>query len=155
VTSSFWESSNGHQSLTLLMMLGCTFRQESSKASLWEALPRSWLRQLQIPTDKHWTEVRDSCGRVRGRTEDPQGNGKDTGRPKVSTNLESLELLETESPTKDHTWASPRLPTHMKQRTANSASVGEDLTNSAETSSTKLGGWWGRDCSLRGKGERG
>jgi hypothetical protein len=27
---------------------------------------------MQIPTDKHWTEVRDHCGRVRRRIEDPQ-----------------------------------------------------------------------------------
>ena len=56
-------------------------------------------KQMQIPTDKHWTEVRDPYRRVRGRTEGPQGDGNPTGRPTVSTNLDPWKLPETEPPT--------------------------------------------------------
>jgi hypothetical protein len=42
---------------------------------------------MQTPTDKHWKEVRDPYGRVRGRIEDPEGNRNPTGRPTMSTNL--------------------------------------------------------------------
>jgi hypothetical protein len=34
---------------------------------------------MQIPIAKHWTEVRDSYGRVRGRIEGPEGDGNPTG----------------------------------------------------------------------------
>jgi hypothetical protein len=62
-------------------------------------------KQMQIPTDKHWTEVRDPYRRVRGRTEGPQGDGNPTGRPILSTNC---QLTKTEPPTKEHTQADLR-----------------------------------------------
>jgi hypothetical protein len=43
---------------------------------------------MEILTAKHWTEVRDPYGRVRGRIEGNEGDGNPTGRPTVSTNLE-------------------------------------------------------------------
>lgn len=65
---------------------------------------------MQILTANHWTEVRDPYGRVRGRIEGAEGDGNPIGRPTVSTNLDPWELPETEPPTKEHTWAGPRLP---------------------------------------------
>ena len=47
---------------------------------------------MQIPTAKHWTEVRVSYGRVRRRIE---GNGNPIGRKTASTNLDFSALLET------------------------------------------------------------
>jgi hypothetical protein len=57
----------------------------------------------------------DPSGRVMGRIEGPEGNGNPTGRPKVSTNLEPWELIETEPFTKEKTQAGPSSPplTHM------------------------------------------
>jgi hypothetical protein len=66
---------------------GCPLRGSTS----------SWLRQIQIFTANHWTEVRDSHGRVRGRTEGAEGDCNPIGRPIVSTNLDSSELTGTES----------------------------------------------------------
>jgi hypothetical protein len=43
---------------------------------------------MQIRMAKYWTEVRDACGRVKGRAEGAEGDGNPIGRPKVSTNLE-------------------------------------------------------------------
>jgi hypothetical protein len=37
-------------------------------------------------------KVRDTCRRVKGSIEGPQGNGNTTGRPTVSTNLDTWEL---------------------------------------------------------------
>jgi hypothetical protein len=39
-------------------------------------------------------KVRDSYGKVRGKTEDPEGDKNSTGRPTESTNLDSWELLK-------------------------------------------------------------
>jgi hypothetical protein len=74
----------GTNHLTLLMILCCACRQEPNLTALWETLPRRWLRQMDIPTDKHWTEVGDLHGRVR------EGDDNLTGRPTVSTNLDLL-----------------------------------------------------------------
>jgi hypothetical protein len=68
---------------------------------------------MQIPTDKQWAEVGDPCERVRERIEGPQGDVNPMGRSTVSINLDPRELLETEPPTKEHTWAGPRSPIRM------------------------------------------
>jgi hypothetical protein len=65
---------------------------------------------MQISTAKHWTEVGDPCGRVRGRIEGTEGDGNPIGRPTVSTNLDPWELPETKPPTKEHTQADLRQP---------------------------------------------
>jgi hypothetical protein len=68
---------------------------------------------MQILTVNHWIEVGDPYGRVRGRIEGAEADGNPIGRPTVSTNLEHWELSETKPPTKVHTWAGPKPPTHM------------------------------------------
>ena len=60
---------------------------------------------MQILTADHQTEVREPYGRVRGRIEGTEQDGNPTGKPTVSTNLDSWELQETEPPTNEHTWA--------------------------------------------------
>jgi hypothetical protein len=45
----------------------------------------SWLRQMQIPTAKYWTEVREPYKRFgRGEIEVTEGDGNPTGSPIVS-----------------------------------------------------------------------
>jgi len=78
-------------------------------------------------TAKHWTEVGDPHGRVRGRIEGTEGDGNPIGRPTVSTNPDSWELPETNSPT-IHGQTGPRLLVHMWQRTALSALSGRGCT---------------------------
>ena len=75
------------QDLTLLLMLWCAYRQELSMAALptW-GLTSSWLRQRQILTPNHWTEIRDSCGRIRERLKEAEEEGEPIGRPTLSTN---------------------------------------------------------------------
>jgi hypothetical protein len=117
-----------NQSFTQLMILCSACRQKTSILVLWEALPSSWLGHMQIPIRKYWTEVRNSCGRGRGRIEDPQGDSDLIGRPMVSTNLESWEYSETELPkniqgqvhSHGHMWI--RELSHL-------TSVGEDVPN--------------------------
>ena len=41
---------------------------------------------MQILTGKHWLELRDPDGRVRGRTKGAEGDGNPIGRTIVSTN---------------------------------------------------------------------
>ena len=77
---------------------------------------------MQILTASHWTEDWDPYGRIRERIEGPQGNGNPTGKPTVTTNLDSWEFPETEPPTKEHTQAGPRLP-HPRTQVAEGCHV--------------------------------
>jgi hypothetical protein len=120
------------------MTLCYACRQKPSTVGLWGALPNSWQRQMQIPTDKHWTEVRDSFERVRGKIEGSQGDGNPTGRPTVSPYLDLWELPGTEPPTKWHTQAGLRPPAYMWQTTT-TAAVEEDASNSVETWCPRVG----------------
>jgi hypothetical protein len=63
-------------------------------------------------------EVKDPCGRVRGRIEGTLGDDNPIRRSTVSTNLDPWELPETELPTKKHIQTGPRQPAHMHQRAA-------------------------------------
>lgn len=51
---------------------------------------------MQITLGKHWTEVGDTYGRVRGRIEGTEEHGNHAGREIVSNNLEPWELPEGE-----------------------------------------------------------
>jgi hypothetical protein len=55
---------------------------------------------MKRPTAKHWMELGESYGRVRGRIERTEGNRNSTRRPTVSSNLDPWGLSETEPPTK-------------------------------------------------------
>ena len=63
-------------------------------------------------------QVRDTYGRVGGRIEAHKVNGNPIGRPTESTNLDPWELSESESPTKEHTWArmTPTRSTYVADR---------------------------------------
>jgi hypothetical protein len=45
---------------------------------------------MQIPTGKHWMNVRDPYGRVRKRIEGTERNGSSIGKLTMSTNLDPL-----------------------------------------------------------------
>ena len=76
-----------HQSLTLVM-IPASFQTGPAVTALWEALPSNRLKQMQIPTATHETEIRDSYGRAMGRIEGHERDGNPTGRPTESTNLD-------------------------------------------------------------------
>jgi hypothetical protein len=74
---------------------------------------RLYQQLTETDADAHsqtWNGGQGPYGRVRGRIRDTEGDGNNIGRPTVSTNLDSWELPETKSPTKEHTGAalSPR-----------------------------------------------
>jgi hypothetical protein len=54
---------------------------------------------MQILRAKHWTEARDLYGRLRGRIEGAEGDGRPLGK---ITHLDLWELSETKPPTKEH-----------------------------------------------------
>lgn len=64
-----------HQSLTLSIIPCYACWQESSITVLWEAQSNSWLKQIEIPTAKHWTEVGDSYERVVKSIKGPERDG--------------------------------------------------------------------------------
>jgi hypothetical protein len=68
---------------------------------------------MQIPTAKHWTDVGDPHGRVKGRIEGTEGDGNPIGRPTMSPNLIAWEFPESEPPIKEHTWAGTRSWAYM------------------------------------------
>ena len=63
------------------------------------------LTETDADTAKHWPEVGDPYGRVRGRIEGAEGDFNPIGRPTVSTKLDPSQLPETKPKTKEHTWA--------------------------------------------------
>ena len=80
---------------------------------------------MQVLRDKHWTEVRDSYGRVRGRIEAAEGDGKPIGRSTVPTNLDPCELPETEPLSKEFTQVGLWPQVHVEQRAALSGLSGK------------------------------
>jgi hypothetical protein len=48
---------------------------------------------MQILPAKHWTEVRNPYGQIRGRIEGDEGGSNPIGRITVSTNSDPSELL--------------------------------------------------------------
>ena len=142
-----------NQSLTLLIILCCACRQEPSIAALWESLPSSWLRQMQIPTDKHWTEFGNPCGRVRGRIEGPQGDGNPTERSTVSINLDPWEFPETEPSTKEDQHRLVQGPQHIWSRGLPCLVSEGDLPDAAETWCTRVGEAALLEVQVKGWGE--
>jgi hypothetical protein len=59
--------------------------------------------------------------------------GDHIGRPAFSTNLTPWDLLDTESPTRQHAPADMRPPTHIQQRMPGLDSIREDEPNPQET----------------------
>ena len=59
---------------------------------------------MAVLTTNHWIEVRDLYERVKGRTEGAEGDCNPIGGITMSTTLGSLELPETETKNKEHTW---------------------------------------------------
>jgi hypothetical protein len=58
-------------------------------------------------------EVRNPCGKARGRIEGTGRGGNPIKRPTVSTNSDPWELPKTKPPTKEYTQASLRSSSHM------------------------------------------
>ena len=75
-----------------------------------KASTSSQLRQMQILTVDHWTEVGDPYGRVRGRFEGTERDGHLIGRTKLLSNWDPWELPDTKPPTKEHILAGPWPP---------------------------------------------
>ena len=56
------------------------------------------MRQMQIITANHWTEVRDPYGRGKVRIERPEADVNPIGRTTVSTKSDPWELPEIKPP---------------------------------------------------------
>ena len=52
--------------------------------------------------------------------EEAEEEGEPIGRPTISTNMDPWDLSDTEPPTRQHTPADMRPPTHIQQRTTKS-----------------------------------
>ena len=73
---------------------------------------------MQIFAPNQWTETADPCGWISEELEEPEEGGDPVGGPSVSINLDPRHLSDTLTPTRQHTTAGMRLPTHIQQRTA-------------------------------------
>jgi hypothetical protein len=73
----------------------------------------SWMRQKQMLTPRHWTEVGDPYGWIRGRIEEAERGSDPIGRPAVPTNPDPREFPETEPPTRS-IHRLPRGPWHTE-----------------------------------------
>ena len=71
------------------------------------------LTETDADTAKHWPEVGDPYGRVRGRIEGAEGDFNPIGRPRVSTNLVPWELPVTKLSIKEHIWVGVRPLAYM------------------------------------------
>jgi hypothetical protein len=151
VTSPTWDPSQvgQHQGLTLLLMLWCVYRWESSMVVPWKVQQAvDWDRN--ILTHNLWTEVWDPYGRIRGRIEEAEGKGDPIERPAVSTNLDSWEIPEINRAINQAAiHGLVQGPRHIySTRLPGLASAGENAPNPGETWGPKEGG-----CPLGGKGE--
>ena len=79
----------------------------------------SWKIQMQIFAPNQWTEVADHCGWIRDKLE-AEEEGNPVERSAVSINLDSWDLSDTGTPTRQHIPADMKPPTHIQQRTAGS-----------------------------------
>jgi hypothetical protein len=87
------------------------------------------MRQKHILTPNHLTEVGGTCGWIRGRIEEAEGDINPKGRPAVSTNSDPRELPETEQPTRS-IQGSVKGHWHKYSRSLpGQALVGEDVFN--------------------------
>jgi hypothetical protein len=77
----------------------------------------SWKNQKQVFAPNQWTEAADSCGWIRGKMEEGKEEGDTVGGPAVSINLDPCDLSDIGPPTRKHTPADMRPPTHIQQRT--------------------------------------
>ena len=104
--------------------------------------PRStWKSQIQIFTSNQWTEAADSYGWIREKLKDAEEQSDPVAGPAVSSNLGIWDLADTGPPTRQHTPADKRTPTHIQQRTAGLGMVREDAFNAQEIWS--FGDWRG------------
>jgi hypothetical protein len=83
-------------------------------------------------TPSQWTEAAYSRGLIRERLEEAKEEGNPVGGMAVSTNLESWDLSDTGPPTRQHTPADMRPPTHIHQRISGSG-LRKDALNPQET----------------------
>jgi hypothetical protein len=72
-------------------------------------------KNMQRPTDKYWTELRDSIWTVQGRIKGLKGDRNSTVRPTESTNLDPYGFSETEPLTKEHAQTGPRITTCIEE----------------------------------------
>jgi hypothetical protein len=75
---------------------------------------------MQIFAPNQRTEAADPCGLIREKLEEAEEEGDPVGGPAVSINQDPRDLSDTEPPTRQHTPADMRLPTHIQQMTASS-----------------------------------
>jgi hypothetical protein len=78
----------------------------------------SWKNQMQILAPNQWTEAADPCGWIRENLGEAEDEGDPVGGLVDSINLDPRHLSDTLTPTRQHTTAGMRLPTHIQQRTA-------------------------------------
>ena len=73
---------------------------------------------MQIFIPNQWREAADPCGRLREKLKEAEEEeGDPVGGPSVSINLEPRYLSNTGPPTRQHTPAYMRPPTHIQQWT--------------------------------------
>jgi hypothetical protein len=71
----------------------------------------SWKSQMHLFAPNPWTEAADLCGWIREKLEEAEvDEGNPVGRPKVSINLDPVDLSDIGTPTRQHMlWPPPSL----------------------------------------------
>jgi hypothetical protein len=78
----------------------------------------SWKGQMQVIAPNQWTEAADPCSWIRGKLEEAEEEGDPVGGPAVSINMDSQDLSDTGSATRQHTLADMRSSTYIQRGTA-------------------------------------
>jgi len=71
---------------------------------------------MQICAPNQWTEAAEPSGWIKEKLEEAEEEGNPVRGLAVSINLEPWDLLDTGSPTRQHTPAEMRPPTHIQER---------------------------------------
>jgi hypothetical protein len=80
----------------------------------------SWKSQMQIFAPNQLTKAADLCCWTTGKLEEAEEEGGPFGGPEISINLDSRNLSECGTTTREHRPADMRSPTNIQQRTGGS-----------------------------------
>ena len=107
---------------------------------------------MEILTANHWTDFRDSYGRLIGRIEGAEGDCNHIERTIVSSNPVPSELPETKRQSKEHTWT-VCCPWYICSRELYClASVDEYAPNPVESQCPRMGDMGGDEVALNSWG---
>ena len=121
VTGPNWDPAQGEASRpdTITDAMVCSQKWAYHDCPLKDPTSR-WKSQMQKFTCNQWTEAGNPCGWIREKLEEAEEEELKEEDQQSQITWTSQDLSDTEPPTRQHTPADMKPPTHIQQRTARS-----------------------------------